>query len=160
MWTRNTDPFVFKRSGTSESINAIMAIKPNVSISKPCPKYETAPFPENKADKRYAAGNAQATRAIPLRGRTISLLFNFEIKNKKKATKMLTKIKRDLVNEKGTDKEGMKKIGRRNITPIIKYSAKFSKSGVLSLSSTFNVAYSIKNILIITPVYNIFILTI
>ncbi|MBT7338927.1 MAG: hypothetical protein HN802_04455 [Candidatus Jacksonbacteria bacterium] len=137
-----------------------MVIKPNVSISKPCPKYEIPLFPESIAEKRYTTGNAQATSAIPLRGRTTSPLFNFEIKNKKKATKILTKIRRDFVNEKGTDKEGMKKIGRRNITPMMKYNAIFSNRGVLSLSSTFNVAYSIKNILVITPIYNIFILTI
>ena len=101
-------------------MRVITAIKPNVSISNPCPRKDTPEFPEKSPEIKYMAGNAHATTAIPLLGKTISPLFNFEIKNKKNATRMLTKIKSDFVNENGIDNDGIKKIGKRNMTPIMK----------------------------------------
>tara|TARA_Y100000031_G_scaffold8976_2_gene9918 strand:- start:19046 stop:19333 length:288 start_codon:yes stop_codon:yes gene_type:complete len=95
-------------------------MKPNVSISNPCPKKEIPVFSEKTAEIRYAAGSTHATSATEFAGSAISPRLSREIRNKKNAARTLMKIKRDFVNENGTESDGIKNIGRRNIIPTIK----------------------------------------
>ena len=116
---RKINSFVLKRRGTIESIRAITAKNPNVSISKPCPSNDFPIFPEKSADIKYARGIAHAVSMTRFLGSVNTPLFNLEIKNKKNAASMLIKIKSDFVNKNGAEIDGIKKIGRRNTTPTI-----------------------------------------
>jgi len=116
---RKIDSFVLKRRGTMESIRAITAKNPNVSISKPCPSSDFPIFPEKSEDIKYARGIVHAVNMIRFLGSVRTPLFNLEIKNKKNALSMLIKIKSDFVNKNGAEIDGIKKTGRRNTTPVI-----------------------------------------